>query len=88
LRKPGFVTLDFGLAKAFTMPWSEGHRLQFRWEVFNATNTQRLGELLETRQGFGLDIDSQIGTPPSVFGNFIGIQGTPRVMQFALRYTF
>jgi hypothetical protein len=88
LRLPGFVSLDFGLAKSFALPWSESHRLQFRWEVFNATNTQRLGELLDTRQGLGLDIDSHIGTPSPVFGNFIGIQGDPRVMQFALRYQF
>jgi Carboxypeptidase regulatory-like domain len=88
LRLPGFVGLDMGLAKSFAMPWGEGHKLQFRWDVFNVTNTQRLGALLDTRDGIGLDIDPQLNEPPSVFGNFNKIQGTPRVMQFALRYTF
>ena len=88
LRLPGFVSLDMGLAKSFTMPWSEKQALQFRWEVFNVTNTQRLDITTITRQNFGLDIDSPTGNPASVFGNFDAIQGSPRVMQFGLRFTF
>jgi hypothetical protein len=88
LRLPGFVSLDLGLSKSFTMPWSENHKLQFRWEVFNVTNTQRLDIGTITRQNFGLDIDSPSGTPASVFGNFDSIQGSPRVMQVGLRFSF
>lgn len=90
LRAPGFVTLDMGLGKSFTMPWNENHRLQFRWEVFNVTNTQRLTITADgvTRETFGLSIDPDLGTPPPVWGNLNAIQGTPRVMQFGLRYTF
>lgn len=88
IRLPGYVGLDLGLAKTWTMPWSESHRVQFRWDSFNITNTQRLGSLLATRDGLGLDIDPQSSAPPAVFGNFNGIQGTPRIMQFALRYEF
>ncbi|MBK9314104.1 MAG: TonB-dependent receptor [Acidobacteria bacterium] len=88
IRLPGYIGIDMGLAKTWAMPWSESHKLQFRWDSFNITNTQRLGTLLATRDGLGLDIDPQLGTPPSVFGNFSGIQGTPRIMQFALRYEF
>ncbi|MCI0488437.1 MAG: TonB-dependent receptor, partial [Blastocatellia bacterium] len=89
-RTPGFVTLDMGLDKSFTMPFNETHKLQFRWEVFNVTNTQRLtvdGNGI-TRATFGLPQDPHLGTPPSVFSNLNAIQGTPRVMQFGLRYTF
>jgi hypothetical protein len=88
LRLPGFVSLDLGLAKSFTMPWNENHKLQFRWEVFNVTNTQRLDIATVTRQNFGLDIDSPTGNPASVFGNFDTIQGSPRVMQVGLRFSF
>ncbi|HUE80580.1 MAG TPA: TonB-dependent receptor [Pyrinomonadaceae bacterium] len=90
LRIPGFVTLDLGLAKAFTMPWNENHKLQFRWEVFNLTNTQRLRITPDgvTRESFGLDIDPDLTDPAPTFGNFDAIQGTPRVMQFGLRFTF
>jgi hypothetical protein len=87
-RLPSYVTIDFGLAKAIKMPWSEGHRLQIRWEVFNATNTQRLGQPTRSRAGFGLGIDPDITTPAPDFGRINGIQGNPRVMQFALRYDF
>jgi len=36
----------------------------------------------------GLDLDPYAGTPAADFGNIIAIQGSPRVMQFALRYEF
>jgi hypothetical protein len=90
LRQPGFVTLDLGLAKAFNMPWSEDHKLQFRWDVFNVTNTQRLRVTPDgvTRESFGLDIDPDLTEPAPTFGNLNAIQGTPRVMQFGLRYIF
>ncbi len=88
LRIQGFVTFDFGLYKSFAMPYNEGHSLTFRWEVFNATNTQRLGFPLGTRDGFGLGPDPQLGTAPASFGNITAIQGEPRVMQFGLRYDF
>jgi hypothetical protein len=87
-RLPSYITLDMGLGKTFTMPYNDGHKLQFRWEVFNVTNTQRLGDLLVTREGLGLSQDPDLSTPPPVFGNFTGIQGSPRVMQFALKYNF
>jgi hypothetical protein len=85
-RYPGFVTLDMGLYKSWGMPWSENHKLQFRWEVFNVTNTQRLTAV----DGFvqGLDPQRPSATPTGNFGNFTAIQGTPRVMQFGLRYSF
>jgi carboxypeptidase family protein len=90
LRNPGFVTLDMGLGKSFKMPWNENHVLQFRWEIFNLTNTQRLRTSADGygRESYGLASDSDIGDPGPTFGNFDSIQGTPRVMQFGLRYTW
>jgi hypothetical protein len=78
-----YIVLDFGLAKSFTLPWAENHRLQFRWEVFNATNTQVLGW-----PDNWLEVDSHISQAPYGFGYIYEIQGKPRVMQFALRYEF
>ena len=90
LRLPGYVSLDMGLDKSFSMPYNEKHKLQFRWEVFNVTNTQRLTLLEITRSNLGLNQDSQLSTsdPGPAFGKLDGIQGSPRVMQFGLRYTF
>lgn len=83
IRIPGYIGLDMGLAKSFSLPW-ESHKLQFRVEVFNVTNTQRFGETANQQ----LEIDPQANTPASDWWNFTGIQGTPRVMQFGLRYSF
>ncbi len=87
-RLPGYVVLDMGVAKSFTMPWSENHRLQFRFEAFNVTNTQRLGTIAGGRTGFGVVLDPQNATPTSDWMNFIGIQGDRRAMQFGFRYSF
>ncbi|HYP00820.1 MAG TPA: TonB-dependent receptor, partial [Pyrinomonadaceae bacterium] len=99
LRGEGYVSLDLGLSKNFRLPW-EGHNLQFRWEVFNVTNTQRFASA--SLLGFGFSPDpflpdpdsGQPLSPPSDFGKYTATQ-TPlnepragRVMQFALRYTF
>jgi hypothetical protein len=87
-RLPGYVALDLGIAKTFSMPWSEKQKLQFRWEVFNATNTQRFKVSSDgySRESFGISQDPESGTPAPTFGNLDSIQGSPRVMQFSLRY--
>lgn len=87
LRDPGFISMDFGLGKNFNMPWNENHKLQFRWEVFNATNTQRFTGVDGT-VNYSLSADSTTSAAGPGFGRFTTIQGSPRVMQFALRFTF
>jgi hypothetical protein len=92
LRGPGYITLDAGLYKTFHLPW-EGHQIQFRWEVFNVTNTQRFDA--NTIADLSLPQDPFIfGSGGGDFGRFTSTQ-TPlnetkagRVMQFALRYQF
>lgn len=89
LRLPGFSTFDLGLGKTFRMPWGENHQLQFRWEVFNVTNTQYFAADEFTRSTWGLQQDSDIGEAATDFGQiFTGIQGVARRMQFGLRYSF
>ena len=84
LRGMGFFQMDAGLSKSFGMPWSENHKLIIRWETFNVTNTQYLTGNADVTNG----LDPQFGSPSPTFYNFTSIQGTPRVMQFALRYEF
>jgi len=93
LRAPSYISLDMGLYKSFKLPW-EGHALQFRWEVFNVTNTQRFDGLTIADLSLGPDPFLGASSPNSDFGRFTSTQ-TPlnetkagRVMQFALRYTF
>jgi hypothetical protein len=77
VRGDGVFGIDGGLAKRFSMPW-EGHSLQFRWEVFNLTNTARFDVS---------DMSLDIGTP-GTFGKYTSTLSNPRVMQFGLRYEF
>jgi hypothetical protein len=92
LRAPSYISLDAGLYKSFKLPW-EGHQLQFRWEVFNVTNTQRFDGL--TLADLSLGQDPFLGGNPNAdFGRFTSTQAplgetkAGRVMQFSLRYTF
>ena len=93
LRAPGYISLDMGLYKSFAMPW-EGHSLQFRWEVFNVTNTQRFDGLTISDLTLGTDPFLGSSSPTRDFGKFTSTQAplnetkAGRVMQFALRYTF
>jgi hypothetical protein len=90
-RMPGYVDLDMGLSKTWKMPYNENHSLQFRWETFNLTNTQEFGYLDFSRSGWGLPAanGAKSGTLSSNFSNFTApMQGSPRVMQFGLRYAF
>jgi hypothetical protein len=93
LRAPGYFSLDLGLYKTFRLPW-EGHTLQFRWEVYNVTNTQRFDGDTIANLAFEQDPFLTGAEPSSDFGNFTSTQaplnenGARRVMQFALRYQF
>jgi len=91
LRAPGYISLDMGLYKSFKI--KEGQAIQFRWEVFNVTNTQRFDGATIADLSLGSD-PFLGGNPTSDFGKFTSTQAplnetkAGRVMQFALRYTF
>jgi hypothetical protein len=78
LRGDGYFSIDLGLAKSWSMPYNEKHKLQFRAEVFNLTNSARFD--VNTASG---DMDN-----PNSFGRYGGTLTQPRVMQFGLRYEF
>ena len=78
IRGDGFFGIDLGLSKRWQMPWNDKHNLQFRWEVFNVTNSNR----------FNIQTGSLALDTGSTFGNYTGLLTNPRVMQFALRYEF
>ncbi|MEO5896925.1 MAG: TonB-dependent receptor [Vicinamibacterales bacterium] len=81
LRGDGYFTLDTSVSKAWSVGISD-HKLRFRWDVFNATNTAKfdVGQvtMLPDRSGFG----RYNGTLAACDGQ------AGRCMQFALRYEF
>jgi len=76
LRGNGLFNIDTGLYKNFTMPYSEHHKLQFRWETYNLTNSVR----------FDPASASNSVLISSSFGKLSSQLGTPRQMQFAMKY--
>lgn len=81
LRGDGYFGIDMSIGKAFRMPF--GHRLQFRWDIFNLTNTVRFD--VGTLDMFP-DIASSFGR---YNGTLAGCDGAAnRCMQFNLRYEF
>jgi len=82
LRGPGYFGIDSGLSKSWA--FTEAQSLKFSWEVFNITNSVRF-DVAPLPQSSNGRLDSA-GT--DVFGTFSRTLSKPRVMQFALRYTF
>jgi outer membrane receptor protein involved in Fe transport len=73
LRGPHTTVLDAALMREFTM--TEKAKLEFRWEVFNVSNTPEFGQ---PNGNFSSGSAGSITT----------LSGDPRVMQFALRVSF
>jgi hypothetical protein len=95
LRAPGYFSLDAGLYKTFKLGFlGEGHQLQFRWEVFNVTNTQYFDADFISSLGLPRDPYLTNPDPGEDFGRFTSTQvplnekKAGRVMQFSLRYQF
>jgi Carboxypeptidase regulatory-like domain len=86
LRGDGFFNIDTGLYKTFTMPYSEHHKLTFRWEAYNVTNSVRFDPACGGTGGYGTGCANTLSA--SSFGKLNTQLGTPRQMQFAMRYSF
>lgn len=82
IRGDGYFGIDMGLSKRWIMPWNEKHSVQFRWEVFNITNTARF-DVQSALLSNSLSNDSA-----STFGNYSGLLTNPRIVQFGIRYEF
>jgi len=71
---PGFSNIDLSIFKAFAMPYSERHKVEFRAEFFNALNQVNLN-------------NPSTNFSSSVFGQITSARD-PRILQFGLRYSF
>ncbi len=89
-RLPNYISLDFGIAKSFKMPWKEGHQLQLRLDAFNVANHQSFNAIDGSKTGFGVVRDPALrgALPPANWSNFTQIDGRPREMQIQARYSF
>lgn len=74
LRGPGFFNMDFAVTKK--IPITESQNLNFRAEFFNVFNHPSFGNPISSVSAGGL------------FGRILSANGSPRVIEFALRYAF
>jgi hypothetical protein len=77
MRGDKYLNVDFGIQKSFNMPW-EGHHFQFRWDMFNLTNSAYFDTY---------SMSVSVGDP-GTFGDYQGVLGAPRRMQLSLKYIF
>jgi hypothetical protein len=80
LNGPDFVNTDFSLIKQFRLPW-EGMGLQFRTEFFNLFNHPQFALPVSAIGYADINAGSQFGPITSTVNN-------PRLLQFALKFTF
>jgi len=78
VRGDGNFNIDMNMLKHFAMPFSEQHRLEVRWDVFNVTNSTRFDPFFASLS---------LGSTGS-FGRYSETFTQPRIMQFSLRYSF
>jgi hypothetical protein len=86
VRGDGYFGVDLGLAKRWTMRWSEKQSLFLRWEVYNVSNSTRF-DFNDQGSSSPSESNNSIGVGQR-FGNYTHLMTNPRVMQFALRYEF
>jgi hypothetical protein len=79
IRGPGQFNTDISISKITKI--AEGHTIQFRTEFFNAFNTPQFAN--PTMAGTTL---ADRNSP--AFGQITATSANPRLIQFALRYTF
>ncbi len=72
---PGSATLNLALSRRFVMPWSEGHRLEFRADLLNALN----------HVNWGIPLPSP--WVPSLHGQILGA-GAMRTITLSLKYQY
>ncbi len=90
LTGPGRNNWDLALLKDFQLPWARGEHssLQFRFETFNTFNHTQWNNI-----NAGCGGSTPFGSPCSGIANNYGmgeVSGawTPRVLQFAMKFTF
>ena len=79
----GYFSIDFSLSKAWTLPWGNDHRLRFRWDTFNVTNTPKFDVFF---MDMFPDRAASFGRYYETIATCDG--GAGRCMQFALKYEF
>lgn len=83
------MNFDVALMKATKLPFWESARLSFGVQVYNVLNHPNFGLPVNnaTSAEFG-EILNTVSSPTSIFGSFLGGDGSPRLLQLKAQFTF
>jgi carboxypeptidase family protein len=81
LRDPGYWTIDMALSRLIT--FGESRTLELRVEAFNVLNTFNWGPLQVLQSD-----RTHVNFTSGAFGRITSMAGTPRIMQFGVKYGF
>lgn len=88
-RGPSFMNFDAALMKSIRLPFWENSRLSIGAQVYNVLNHPNFGLPVNnaTSPEFG-EILNTVSSPTSIFGSFLGGDGSPRLVQLKAQFTF
>jgi len=88
-RGPGYFNTDLSLLKGFKVPGLESGLFQVGAQAYNVLNHTNFGQPVfdSSNPSFGL-IQSDVSTPTSVFGAFLGADAAPRIIQLKAKFNF
>ncbi|HEX3436632.1 MAG TPA: hypothetical protein VHT24_07670, partial [Pseudacidobacterium sp.] len=86
---PHYVNTDFAAQKGFAIPHWEGATLNVGAQFFNLFNHPNFAQPVSDISSplFGL-INSVVSTPTSIFGNGLGGDASPRIIQLKASFQF
>lgn len=88
-RGPGFFNFDAALMKTTRLSFWEGARLSIGVQVYNVLNHPNFGLPVNNAASpeFG-EILNTVSSPTSIFGSFLGADGSPRAIQAKATISF
>ncbi len=88
-RGPRFMNFDAALMKSTKLPFWESARLTFGVQVYNVLNHPNFGMPINNAASpeFG-EILNTVSSPTSIFGSFLGGDGSPRAVQLKAQFSF
>ncbi|MGC2637849.1 MAG: carboxypeptidase regulatory-like domain-containing protein [Acidobacteriaceae bacterium] len=86
---PGYFNTDLSVMKGFKIPGLESGLVQIGVQAYNVLNHTNFAQPVfdVSNPSFGL-IQSDVSTPTSVFGAFLGADADPRILQMKGKITF
>jgi hypothetical protein len=88
-RGPHYFNTDLSVLKGFKIPGMESGMLQLGAQAYNVLNHTNFAQPTfdASNPAFGL-IQSDVSTPTSVFGAFLGADADPRILQLKGKFIF